>query len=195
MATKRIGVDLDGVCYQWDKTARYMLREILPDSPYKYDPALKIPSQSWDYIEQHVEKKHWRWLWDQGIALGLFRHGHMFPGTIKAIRELAEFADVIAITSRHKSTVPDTAAWVSYHQLPLSGLHIVGGEPKSLVKPLCDVYIDDKPENCADLLQTGAVVAMPDRPWNQDANVAGIVRTHSWDEFVTLAREAPRVKR
>lgn len=194
MATKRIGVDIDGVMYQWSKTARYMLREILPDSPYKKTGPLGMESQSWDYIQQNVSKEHWRWLWDVGIPKGLFRHGHLYPGTIKAIRELADLGDVVLITSRPKAAVPDTAAWVAYQQLPISGLHIVEREPKSTVRPTCDVYIDDKPENCIDLLQTGALVCMPDRPWNQ-GDVPGVIRTHSWDQFVSVARIAPRIQR
>lgn len=194
MASKRIGLDLDGVCYQWEKTARYMLREILPNSPYTKDGPLGEESNSWDYIEQNVSKEHWRWLWDSGIPLGLFRHGHLYPGTIKAVRELAKFADVIVCTARHKSTVPDTCDWLAYQRLPVSGIHIMGGEAKSTIKG-CDVWIDDKPENCADLLTTGATVCMPDRPWNRHDTPPGVIRVTSWDEFVKIAREAPRVKR
>lgn len=195
MSTKRIGLDLDGVCYQWEKTARYMLREILPNSPYTKDGPLGQPSTSWDYIEGNVSKEHWRWLWDSGIPLGLFRHGHLYPGTIKAIRELAEFADVIVCTSRHKQAVVDTCSWLDYQRLPIKGVHILGGEPKSSIKP-CDVWIDDKPENCYDLQSTGALVCIPDRPWNQHANhTDGLIRVHSWDEFVKIAKEAPRVQR
>lgn len=192
MATKRIGLDLDGVCYEWERTARYMLLNILPNSPYTKDGPLGKESTSWDYIEENVSKDHWNWLWDEGVKLGLFRHGHLFPGTIKAIRQLADIGDVIVCTSRPPQAVPDTVAWLAYQQLPIRGIHILGKEPKSSI-PTCDVWIDDKPENCKDLLTTGAFVCMPDRPWNQCGWVPGVTRTFSWDEFVKIAREAPRV--
>lgn len=193
MRAKRIGVDIDGVMYQWSKTARYMLREILPNSPYTKDGPLGTESTSWDYIMDNVSKEHWRWLWSEGVRLGLFRHGHLYPGTIKAIRQLADIGDVILITSRPDEAVVDTAAWVDYNRLPVKGLHVLGrNQLKSDVQPQCDIYIDDKSENCIDLVaNTKAVVCMPDREWNQDTTPVGAIRTYGWDEFVELARTLP----
>ena len=197
MSTKRIGVDLDGVCYQWNKTARYMLRDILPNSPYPKAGALGLPSQTWNYIQENVSKEHWNWLWDEGVKLGLFRHGHMYPGTIKAIRDLASFAKVIVITSRPDTAVEDTLAWVTFHRLPISGIHILGPHVSKASVPQCDVYIDDKYENCVELAATGATVAQAG--WEEcvrnGPTPEGVVRVHSWDEFVKIAKEAPRVKR
>lgn len=184
----RIGVDIDGVMYEWSKTARYMLREILPNSPYTKDGPLGIESLSWNYIQENISTDHWKWLWSEGVRLGLFRHGHMYPGTIKAIRQLADLGDVIAITHRPKSAVEDTAAWLSYHRLPLAGVHILTNqEPKTTVEK-CDFYIDDKPENCSDLTTTGGTVAMLLRPWNMSACPAGVVPVASWNEFVALVK-------
>lgn len=194
MGTKRIGVDCDGVMYEWERTARFMLINILPDSPYTKDGPLGKESESWDYIEENVSKEHWNWLWDEGVKLGLFRHGHLFPGTIKAIRQLAELGDVIVCTARPKQAVPDTVAWLAYQQLPIHGIHILGKEPKSSI-PGCDVWIDDKPANCVDLLTTGAMVCLQDRPWNQGFDDPNIIRIFNWDQFITVARQAPRVKR
>lgn len=179
----RIGLDLDGVCYQWTKTARYMLREILPNSPYTKSGPLGTECTSWDYIQEHVDPAHWKWLWDDGVKLGLFRHGHLYPGTIKAIRQLAELGDVIAITHRPKQAVPDTMAWLAYQQLPLAGVHILTNqEPKSSVER-CDVYLDDKPENCEDLARVGRAFMMT-RPWNED--YVWVDRVSSWPEFVQM---------
>jgi uncharacterized HAD superfamily protein len=163
----RIGVDLDGVLYEWEKTARYMLREVLPNSPYPKDGPLGQTSADWNYIENNVDPEHWGWLWTEGVGLGLFRHGHMFPGTIKYMRMLADLGEVIIITHRPKAAVPDTLAWLGYQQLPLSGIHILTNEePKSGVK--VDYFIDDKVENCLDVYQnTGATVFLMNRPWNQ----------------------------
>ena len=171
----RIGVDLDGVCYQWDKTARYMLREILPGSPYTKDGPLGQPSAHWDHIQEMVTPEHYRWLWTEGVRLGLFRHGHLFPGTIEAIRRLAEIGDVVVITHRPKSAVMDTLSWLSYQKLPLAGLHLLTGqEPKSTVRPECDFYIDDKYANCVDLAENTsarAVICMA-RSWSFSSTAA-----------------------
>lgn len=183
----RIGVDIDGVMYQWSKTARYMLREIMPDSPYTKDGPLGEESTSWDYIQEHVALEHWDWLWTEGVRLGLFRHGHLYPGTIKAVRRLAELGEVIVITHRSKFAVHDTLAWLAYQNLPLSGLHILTDRaPKSTVRPECDVYIDDKVDNCIDLFDNtkARLVALMDRDWNRECLDPAIVRVKSWQEFI-----------
>jgi 5'(3')-deoxyribonucleotidase len=72
-------------------------------------------------------------------------------------------------------------AWAAYQQLPLSGVHILTNqEPKSTVK--CDIYLDDKPENCEELsANTFGRVAMWDRPWNQHSKFGP--RIHTWQDF------------
>jgi uncharacterized HAD superfamily protein len=186
----RIGIDLDGVCYHWEKTARYMLREILPNSPYKGDPSLERPSTGWDYIEHNVAPEHWKWLWSEGVKLGLFRYGHMFKGTIEAVRKLAQLGDIIVITHRPAAAVPDTLAWLAYQQLPLAGVHILTHqEPKSTVEP-CDFFLDDKPENCIDMNDTGAEVWLMDRPWNRHCIWPN--RAYSWHNYLSAVWQAPR---
>lgn len=193
----RIGVDIDGVMYHWDKTARYMLREVLPDSPYK--DALNEPGLYWNHIQDQVSKEHWSWLWSEGVRLGLFRHGHLFKGTIVAMRQLAELGDVIAITHRPKAAVNDTMAWLSYQQLPVSGVHILTNQEAKSGVQHCDAYIDDKPENCEDyLLNTKApIVAMPARPWNRAIGPELLKHEHihrlrivfDWNSFVEECRK------
>lgn len=187
----RIGIDLDGVCYQWTKTARYMLREILPNSPYHKHGPLGQECSKWDYIKDHVSKEHNDWLWKEGVELGLFRHGHLFPGTIKALRALAKYGRLVAITQRPHRASEDTFAWINFHRLPFREVHILQGEPKTEVAQ-CDVYIDDRPKNCIELKTafSDSTVCIPDRPWNQEfsACASGCVRTYSWDEFVQIAK-------
>lgn len=190
MSKLRIGVDIDGVMYCWQKTACYMMREILPNSPYTKDVLNEGKWSHWDYMQGNVSPEHWEWLWTEGVKLGLFRHGHLYPGTIKAIRRLAELGDVVAITHRPKHAVHDTMAWLAYQNLPLSGLHILTNqEPKSGVKPECHVYIDDKPENVRDLYHnTGALlVCLMDRNWNQHFDCGdgyGLYRVGGWQQFI-----------
>lgn len=188
----RIGIDIDGVCYQWTKTARYMLREVLPNSPYPKDGPLGQECTEWDYIKHNISREHNRWLWNEGIRLGLFRHGHLFPGTIKALRKLATMGRLVAITQRPERAAEDTYAWINFHRLPFQEVHILQGESKTGVAR-CDAYIDDKPENCMELAQAfpKAKIVIPDRPWNQwfYAQGMGVTRIREWDEFIALAQE------
>lgn len=163
----RIGLDIDGVMYTWDRTARYMLRKVLPNSPYI--DTLREESQSWDWIKDKVSPEHWDWLWTEGIRLGLFRYGNLHTGTIQAVRRLAELGEVILITHRPRAAVTDTLAWLAFLNLPLAGVHILTDQqPKSIVCPQCDVYVDDKWENVQDLYTNthAKAVCLMRRPWN-----------------------------
>lgn len=188
----RIGVDIDGVLYHWDRTARYMLLHVLPDSPYTRDGPIGQISTHWDYIAEHVTKEHWNWLWTEGVRLGLFRHGHLYAGAIQFVRKLAELGDVVIITHRPKQAVNDTLEWLAFQRLPLAGAHLLTNqEPKSSVHPQCDFYIDDKVENCVDLHNnTRGAVALMDRPWNQYYTVPGgfFIRAKKWGDFLRLVK-------
>jgi uncharacterized HAD superfamily protein len=188
----RIGLDIDGVMYKWDKTARYMLRDVLPNSPYK--ATLQQDSESWNWIQTQVAPEHWEWLWTEGVKLGLFRYGHLYPGTIQAVRELAKRHEVVLITHRPKSAVGDTLAWLGLLNLPLSGLHLLTNqEPKSLVHPQCDVYLDDKPENVVNLAEDtdAKLVCVMHQPWNRDWNEPhGITRVFGWTDFLSVVKGA-----
>src|SRR6185503_19620874 len=188
----RIGIDIDGVCYQWSKTARFMLREVLPNSPYTKDGPMGQESTDWRYIPDNVDKKHWNWLWDEGIKLGMFRHGDMYAGTPEALKKLAKMGDLVAITMRPKRAAQDTFDWISYNRLPFSEVHVLQGESKLVVAP-CDYYIDDKPENCFELAINGTA-CLRNQPWNQKVNQDamdenGVIRVDGWNEFIHIIRD------
>lgn len=66
----RLGIDIDGVLYHWSKTARYLLREVLPDSPYTKEGALGSESTYWNYIPDNVSPEHWKWRLSQPTVVG-----------------------------------------------------------------------------------------------------------------------------
>jgi len=183
----RIGIDLDGCCYEWERTARYILREVLPNSPYK--EVLKQESTGWDWIQERVLPGHWEYLWKEGVAQGLFRHGHVTTGAIQGIRELATLGEVIVVTHRPKQAVVDTLAWLAYQQLPLSGVHLLTNEEnKGLVRPGFDVFLDDKPKNIIDVRNnSSAFTYLMRRPWNEGIAVLGD-EVRNWPEFVAKVR-------
>lgn len=204
----RIGLDIDGVMYQWSRTARKILRDELPNDlgvepVYTQEGPLGRESDNWDYISQNVDPEHWKWLWDRGVSeYGLFRYGFYYKDTPQAIRKLADYGDIILITHRPKTAVKDTLDWITYffRPLPLHGVHLLTSqEPKSGVKPECDIYLDDKPENIDDLAENTSAkcVALMDREWNQHYKMpwtpcengrSPIIRVKSWDQFIRAAR-------
>ena len=150
-------------------------------------------STYWDYIPDNISKEHWSWLWTEGVRLGMFRNGHLMHGALEGCRKLAaDGHKLIIITHRPACAVNDTLAWLSFQQLNLSGIHVqTNQEPKSWVKPHCDVYIDDKWENVVDLAKNtpAKLVALFNQPWNQQIGPEGwdlktIKRVKDWPTFV-----------
>lgn len=166
-----LGLDIDGVCYQWDKTARFLLK-------HQFGHHL-MESCSWDYIKENIPNNSWQWLWTAGVAKGLFRHGHLFNGVIEALRDIEQHYRIELITSRPETAWQDTREWVAFHKIPAAALHLLGpNEPKSQVP--ADVYIDDALTNVAELVaNTKAKVLLMDRPWNRVTGSSGI-RVHGW---------------
>lgn len=196
----RFGIDVDGVMYQWDKTARYMLRT---EFGYSKDGPLGQPGDAWNSLQGLVTKDQWQWLWGTGVKQGLFRYGHLYSGTIEAIRTLNTLGDVVVITHRPRSAVQDTLDWLSYLRLPFQEVHMLtSGELKSRVTPHCQLYVDDKPENIIDFgKNTSGVPLLWRRPWNEpfiDAGWPGAdyeesgMWVDSWEEVIVYARQLHR---
>ena len=180
-----IGVDIDGVMYNWEKTARYMLRTMKGYG----EGALSYPSDSWDYVKQNVSKDDWKWIWSGAIKLGLFRHGHLITGAIEGVRSLHERGHkLLVVTHRPSHAVQDTVDWIGYQRLPFSGVHILTNqEPKSLIE--ADILIDDKPSNLFDWHEKRGTCIRYVQPWNEREDYSAyprIIPARGWEEVVQV---------
>lgn len=182
MAARRmIALDLDGPCYDWERTARYMLRT------YRGLDHLTEVSTSWDSIEAAVTKEDWEWLWSEGVARGLFRYGHMRTGCRVGLEKLVAMGyDIMIVTHRPKSAIDDTMDWITlfFKDIPISGVYILyRGESKTVAD--ADILIDDKPENIDEWVSTGRRALLFDRPWNQRYRVSPLAeRVVGWEGVV-----------
>lgn len=185
MTTLRIGLDLDGCLADgFDNVVGVLLEE-------HWGITLE-PSQYWNHIRDQCGEEAWKWLWDEGVREhGLFRHQSLVRGAVIAVRKLAdEGHQLVYITHRPREASEDTVAWLAHHRFPVDELHITQ-EPKSSVVPRCDVYLDDSPSVCEDLLRnTDGFMAVRDRPWNQEfrSPVGGgrYFRVKTWEEFASV---------
>src|SRR3972149_6085024 len=170
-------IDIDGVCYEWSKTARYLMRAYRGHSA---DGPMGTESDSWNYIQDNVTKDDWAWLWKEGVELGLFRFGHLVTGARLGLQTLVEQGHhIIAVTHRRSQAIRDTNAWFTLLDLPWYGQHILTNqEPKSSISG--DVLVDDKIENIEEWeATTGCAGILFGREWNLDAN-AWFDRAEGW---------------
>jgi hypothetical protein len=188
-----IGLDLDGVCYHFDRTARYMLRRRIKERGDLVPERLNMVAEYWDWYRPVIREDDWEWLWDGAIKEGLYRYGHIVGGAIEGVQALNKLGDVVVITSRPKAAVHDTLVWLTtmFDKAPLAGLHILSQHQlKSSVRPLPNVFIDDADHNIQDIVKntpkTVGVVIF-DQPWNRGAlHGTRIRRAYGWAETVTL---------
>ena len=187
----RIAVDLDGVLYEWQRTYRYMMRE------YR---GVKLPPieefwHNWNSAVDRVGPENDAWMWDRGVKLGLFRHGHVTTGGIIGLTDLKRQGhELVVATHRPAIAIRDTINWLDHHfgaldPYPWSGMHILTeGEPKTEVK--ADLLIDDKRENILDWHLDGRQAIVFDRPWNQNVEPgSGIWRAHGWSSVVNIVNQ------
>lgn len=187
--TKRqvIGLDLDGVVYDFQGTYKYLLTQHrnveFPEGLEWWD--------SWSSPDQYTTQEDRDWVWSKGVKdFGLFRYGHIVKGAIDGVRELAKLGDVHVVTHRPQRAVRDTLAFLAYVDLPITGVTVTQG-PKSAVG--CDVYIDDGPHVIEELMAAGKRAVVFDRPYNRYPAVkdpqAPRLRAKTWADVPYCVKE------
>lgn len=158
--TKRIALDLDGVCYNYSATACFLLNHY---KGYNLDWTL---TNDWDWLLKQISKEDWKWLWDGGVKEGLFRYGSIIKGAAEGVKELAKMGKIVVVTSRPTNAIQDTLDWLAFMKIPVAELHIMShGQNKAVVKP--DVAIDDGPHNIKDYLDAGIETIVFKQPYNE----------------------------
>jgi len=182
----RIGLDIDGVVYDWEGRARKILAE-------EFGVDLPLSSE-WDSIKNAITPEQWNWLWTTGVTgqPALFMDGDKYPGASDGVEMLSDIGDVVIITKVPRVAIQDRIFWLSHNGIPFDEFRTVGSlSDKSLIVPLCDVYIDDSSEVADDILEhTNAKMILWNRPWNMGINAPKsrkqYWRVDCWDEVATL---------
>ena len=187
--TVRWAIDLDGVCYEWQRTVRYMLNHYRNANL----PPIEEFWHAWEAPKNVLKQDDWAWLWKNGIELGLFRYGHMVKDTRVVLEALVAEGDEITIaTARPEEAWPDTKDWIDLFMkdIPLKDvLYFKEDESKNTVR--ADVLVDDKLENCKEWAEGGWIweanrdALLFDRPWNQLA--------YDWQNDLLRKRNVTRV--
>jgi uncharacterized HAD superfamily protein len=182
----RVGVDLDGVCYDFAGSFIKYMNGI----DHKYS------------IPQNIEEvDKWHFYRDWGMTdeefvkhchngtddMVIFRQGPQRDNASEAIDFMRSFGNTIHIvTDRSFGTTPqssedNTRWWLFSH-----GIHydtLTFSADKTCVET--DVFIEDKLENYDALESAGVKCYLVDRPWNQD-NTKYRKRIKSIQHFATV---------
>jgi hypothetical protein len=161
----RVGIDLDGVCYDFAFHVRRYLVEWLG-----HDPALYEHLDRWDFWTR------WGWPYDrfravcdEAVDAGcLFATGEPIAGTRDALGALfAEGHEVHIVTARRYGTAPRaseraTLRWLTDNGLPYTSLTV--SADKTVVPT--DVFLEDYLPNYDQLLAAGTTPYLVNRVWN-----------------------------
>lgn len=180
MGRVKIGLDLDGVVYNWDAQVAKMVRE-------RFGTELDISSY-WDHKRDVLPREQWRWLWQPKQMEAMFYQGAAYPGALQGAAALYELGALDILTSGPAASYGPKKRWLADREVQFLGfvLDKQGWEKSSQG---CDLYIDDAPHAAADIeLNTSATIILVDRPWNQHVPTSDrVLRARGWKQVVRLA--------
>jgi hypothetical protein len=161
----RVGVDLDGVCYDF----AFHLRRYLVDG-LGHDPARYAHTDSWDFWARWGwSEAHFRTMCDEAVDAGfLFSTGEPLAGTRDALEALVRAGhEVHIVTARRFGTAPRaseraTQRWLGEHRLPFTSLTI--SVDKAVIPT--DVFLEDYVPNYERLRESGSRPYLVNRAWN-----------------------------
>jgi uncharacterized HAD superfamily protein len=167
----RIGLDLDGVVYNYTDALRQRAAQhygLSPDSmedPVTWD---LHEDSSWpfatreEFLGFHLEQ----------VEEGLFVNMTVFPGVLNALTRFSACGhQIVVITSRllgqppqYVKAVSDTILSLHRHGISYSGIHFTSD--KTTVD--CDLMFEDSPANIKSLSDAGTAVAIMSHAYNID---------------------------
>jgi 5'-nucleotidase len=180
-----LGVDLDGVCADYEGAFRASVARQFARAPDSLPPQTVMDAYSqWGLSFEEFEEAHRRAVLDDNM----FRHMAPLPGVSEALWELSDLGVWIRIITHrlifnwaHETSAADTAAWLDQHKIPYRDLCFIGDKPNVGA----DLYIDDSPTNIISLRDAGKTAIVFDQPYNRDLPGP---RATSWADVVATVR-------
>lgn len=180
-----LGVDLDGVCADYNRGFREVVaadRGVDPES-------LPLPDQ-WGFASWGLDDAEYTRLHDLAVAdKRMLRHLPAMPGCADALWRLSDMGVWIRIITHrlyvnwgHAAAVTDTVSWLDDNRIPYRDICFLGAKPQVEA----DAYVDDAPHNITALADSGNEIIIFDHLYNRD--LAGL-RAHDWNEVEQIVVE------
>jgi 5'(3')-deoxyribonucleotidase len=180
-----LGVDLDGVCADYEGAFRASVARQLDRDPATMPPQTIMDAYSqWGLSFEEFEEAHRRAV----VEDRMFRRMEPMEGVSEALWELSDAGVWIRIITHrlifnwaHEISAADTAAWLDANQIPYRDLCFIGDKPNVGA----DLYVDDSPTNIVSLREAGKAAIVFDQPYNR--HLAG-PRARTWTEVLDRVR-------
>ncbi|QKY79721.1 5' nucleotidase [Gordonia Phage Engineer] len=199
MTKTRVGVDLDGVIYDFGNAFGSFLQ-----AEYNWPGAMCAPPQRWTFYEDWgLTAAGFKMVCNEAADAGRLWnvYGCTNYAVVDAFKELANCpaVSVHIITDRHFGSHPAVSHEATARWLRDIGLRydtLTFSPDKTIVAT--DFMIDDKRENYTELRSAGTEAYLLDKPWNQDdpgqhPSIPGVPASHrirSVVEFVEIVLDA-----
>lgn len=170
----RLGLDVDGVLYQWSGCVRKILAR-------EYGIILE-ESKSWNYIQENTPEAVWKELWVKHIE-EMYTGGEFYPMVKSILGALRQDGhDVYLITATPEAVRPFRLQHLAHHFPLVCGINFVPIRSHDKTMIQCDVYLDDKPEIAVES-SLKAKSFLQDRPWNQGFTHPDVTRVADLSDF------------
>lgn len=175
-----IGVDLDGVCYDFDGSFIHYLTE------YRgIDPTRLPRPQRWEFWpDWGMEFDEWLQYFNEGVDdRVIFMHGHAAWDSKFALKRLKSDGHTVHIVTHRQNgrrAVENTVDWLRREQIPHDTLTFA--KDKTVIKT--DLFIEDNVDNYNALREAGVEAWIVDRPWNINYDVPH--RVQNWNQFLRI---------
>lgn len=182
--SKRMGVDLDGISFDFINAFRLWLNDHL-DLHIKEE---EITSYYWHENRDDInEADFWREFDAFGLAGG-YRNLKLLPGTLEALSAIADAGhEIYYVTNRPEYALEDTIAALKEHNFPFrENLIFAKGSKSPIIKEKnIDVFIDDSPRTIEEItVNTRASVYCRNYKFNEHLDDTFFTRVNSWEEFL-----------
>lgn len=162
----RVGIDLDGVCYDFSAS----VREYLCNVAASHRAEDCQPPTRWEFYEDWgLDLDGFLNACHDGVDAGIvFSFGEPFPNVAEAFARIKAAGHTIHIVTdrsfgKNGASEAATRAWLDCHGLPFDSLTF--SADKTVVR--LDTMVDDKLANYDALEAAGVDVYLLTRPWNQ----------------------------
>lgn len=181
----RIGLDLDGVCYNFENAVRWHLIQ-----NHGYTPESLPDPIGWNLEERWgMSRAEFRDFCDGGVDSDIiFTYGAPYPGVVEGLQRIAKAGHSIHVVTARGYGQPGRSAYNTERWLHVWGIPyatMTFSHDKTVVAN--DIMIDDKLENYDELETAGIPPVLMDQVWNQDTPGGKIrTRVHNMGEFADL---------